>query len=372
MGDPAQDRIARLEDAVERLERTVIDLQGAAHWLVRRQPNLREWARTRVRDATSPRLGVLRQHAPRRLTVPRDYLSVPPPQPAPSICVVTPSLDQARYLERTLCSVLCQDYPALEYVVQDGGSEDGSAELLEAYGPRLARWTSEADDGQADAVNRGFADSGCEIMAYVNSDDMLLPGTLATVARHMAENPDVDVLYGHRLVVDEADRVVGSWVMPEHDDEMLRWLDFIPQESLFWRREAWERAGGQMNADLHYALDWDLLLRLQASGARIERLPRFLGAFRIHPIQKTTSALRLGERECRRIREELHGGPVDWDAAEAVTRAYTRRHLSLHARHVLKTTLSRGDRVDAMEVIRSAAEPRRGRPGARVPALETT
>jgi glycosyltransferase involved in cell wall biosynthesis len=286
--------------------------------------------RGRLRAWSVPRLGELRQHAPQPLRVPSSYLRTDPPSPAPRISIVTPSFRHGAFIERTIYSVLSQGYPNLEYVVQDGGSDDGTVDVLRRYEDQLASWASEPDGGQADAINRGFARTGGELMGYLNSDDLLLPGALAHVASYMAANPEVDAVYGQRVLIDDHDREVGLWVVPPHDDDILGMADFVPQESLFWRRRAWERAGGRMDDSFHYALDWDLLLRLRDSGARIHRLPRFLGAFRIHDAQKTQAGGRKRDAEADRIRLRSQGRPMTGDEAYARTRAFLRRHIVHH------------------------------------------
>ena len=147
-------------------------------------------------------------------------------------------------------------------------------------------------------------------MAYLNSDDLLLPGSLAYVARYFAAHPEVDVIYGQRVMVDEHDRQIGIWVLPPHDDEELALLDFVPQETLFWRRSAWEAAGAHVDASLSFAMDWDLLLRFRESGARIVRVPRFLGAFRVHEDQKTANWFDQALIECEALRLRVHGRPI--------------------------------------------------------------
>jgi hypothetical protein len=279
------------------------------------------------------RLGVLWQHPPRPLRVPAHYLTTEPPTPAPSISIVTPSLDQGEFIGRTISSVLSQGYPSLEYVVQDGGSRDATLDVLRAREGQLTRWSSEPDDGQADAINRGFAHTSGEIMAYLNSDDVLLPGALAAVGRYFAEHGEVDAVYGHRILIDAHDRQVGSWVMPRHDDEMLRWSDSVPQETLFWRRRIWERAGGAMDPSFRFAIDWDLLLRFVDAGARIVRLDRYLGAFRVHAAQKTTVQARLGEQESDRLRERCHGRSIPWPEAYEHLQPYLRAHVRAHTLH---------------------------------------
>lgn len=244
--------------------------------------------RTRARRAVGIRLVDLVQYPPRPLeTAPPDPR--PLPAGAPSFSIVTPSLDQAAFLPRTIESVLSQGYPRLEYGVQDGGSTDGTREILERERPRLAFAVSERDRGQADALNRAFARTSGEVLAWINSDDFLLPGALATVARAFAARPDVDVIYGHRILVDADGDEIGRWVLPASTHLILPWADWIPQETLFFRRRIWERSGGRLDESFHYALDWDLLLRFRDRGARFLRVPKFLGAFRIHPAQKTTA-----------------------------------------------------------------------------------
>jgi GT2 family glycosyltransferase len=294
---------------------------------------VRARAEQRVRWWLAPKLGRLRQHPPEPLSVPRSYARTRPPEPAPSITVVTPSYCQARFLETTIESVTGQGYPALEYVIQDGGSEDGSVDVIRSHADDLARWESAPDRGQADAINRGFAGTSGEIMAWLNSDDVLLPGTLAYVARYLARHPNVDAVYGNRLLMDEQGRKIGTWVLPAHDDRALRLIDFVPQETLFWRRDLWERAGGGLDESLAFALDWDLLLRFAETGARLVRLSRFLAGFRVHDEQKTTTQHDVGIEEADRLRERVLGRPMPHAEALEAVQPYLRRHVPLHLLH---------------------------------------
>jgi glycosyltransferase involved in cell wall biosynthesis len=256
----------------------------------------------------APRLGILNQHEPIRLSLPAHYALERPPAPPPRISIVTPSFRQAAFIERTIASVLGQDYPDLEFVVQDGASQDGTREILQRYSERIASWESRRDEGQTQAINRGFARTSGEIMAWLNSDDILLPGTLAYVANFFNAHPQVDVVYGHRILIDEKDRQIGRWILPEHNDEVLSWADYVPQETLFWRRRIWDKAGGCVDESFRFAMDWDLLVRFRDSGAKFARLPRFLGGFRIHPHQKTSAAIAgVGFEEMNRIRERILG-----------------------------------------------------------------
>jgi FkbM family methyltransferase len=275
------------------------------------EPRRSRWSpRARLRFWTHPRLGTLHHYDPRPLTVPATYVRAQPPNPPPTISIVTPSYQQGRFLERTVYSILSQKYPALEYVVQDGGSTDETIDVLRRFERGLHLWRSGPDEGQGDAINRGFQETTGEIMAWLNADDLLLPGALAYVARYFARHPHVDVVYGNRVMIDERDGQIGTWVLPSHNARALTYADYIPQETLFWRRRIWEAVGGQVDPRFSYALDWDLLIRFSSAGARIVRLPHYIGAFRVHEAQKTTAQHATGAIECDVIRQRLHGRPV--------------------------------------------------------------
>ena len=134
---------------------------------------------------------------------------------APLFSIVTPSFNQGQFLEETIRSVLDQNYPRLEYVIQDGGSTDESVKVIEKYRGRLAHAESRKDKGQGHAINLGFAHATKgDIMAYLNSDDLLLPGSLNYVAAYFERHPKVDVVYGHRVVINEGSREIARWVLP--------------------------------------------------------------------------------------------------------------------------------------------------------------
>jgi Glycosyl transferase family 2 len=284
--------------------------------------------RARWKRFLSPRLNATPHHLPIPLHVPRRYAQLPKLSEPPTIAVVTPAYNHGHFLERTLRSVLDQNYPRLQYVVQDGGSRDDTANLLRRYHDRLAHWESRPDGGQANAINLGFRHVQGDIMAYLNSDDLLLPGALHYVAHWFSRHPNVDVVYGHRVLIDTKDREVGRWILPPHDDTILGWADYVPQETLFWRRRIWEKTGAAMDESFQFALDWDLLLRFRAAGARIVRMPRFLGAFRLHEAQKTSAQMATrGDAEIRRLRERTLGRPVAMTEVLFAIRSYLRRHV---------------------------------------------
>ena len=251
------------------------------------------------------RLGYLEHHAPRPLVLP------PPPTvplaAIPHVAIVTPSFGQGKFIGRTIESIIGQGYPALDYFLQDGGSRDETVAVLKSYGNRLV-WASAPDGGQAQAINLGFRRVSGEIMAWVNSDDLLLPGAIHAVVDHFNRHPDVDVIYGDRVLIDTEDREIGRWILPGHDAKVLTWVDYVPQETLFWRRRIWDAVGGMVDESFTFAMDWDLLLRFADAGARFAHLPRPLGAFRVHTQQKTSAMIgHIGLAEMDRIRLRIHG-----------------------------------------------------------------
>ncbi len=275
-----------------------------------------------------PRLWDARQYYSRRVRIDSAYYLEKPPADAQRIAIVTPSLNQGRFITATIDSVLGQNYPNLIYLVKDGGSTDGTEKILKSYGDRL-QWRSEPDTGQSNAVNRGFHEISGEIMAYLNSDDTLLPGTLAYVARVFRECPDVDLIYGHRIYIDRFGLDTGRCVLPPHDPETLKWADYIPQETLFWRSRVWETVG-PLDETFSFALDWDFILRAQTAGFCFRRVPRFLSCFRVHEQQKGVSIFDVGEEEMNRVRAKYLSGVVGKYEIRRAIMGYLIRQMLVH------------------------------------------
>ena len=143
-------------------------------------------------------------------------------------------------------------------------------------------------------------------MCWVNSDDVLTPGALHYVGAYFARHPHVDVIYGHRIIIDEHDEEVGRWFMPRHHHDTLKWTDLVPQETMFWRSHRYYEIGG-LDKSFQFALDWDILLRFEYAGFNIQRLPYFLGGFRVHEKQKTNAKIySIGEAEMDMLRRRIH------------------------------------------------------------------
>jgi len=206
----------------------------------------------------------------------------------PLVSIVTPSYNQASYLEETIRSVLGQRYEPLEYVVVDDGSTDGSAELAERYGDRLTLIRQE-NSGQPAAINRGFAATSGELMGYLNSDDTLLPGALETMVAELEREPKALLVYGDAEYTDERSARTGRLPAREFDiARMLRACDnHVVQPSTLWRREAWERYG-PFEEDAYYFFDFEFFLQFPPE--RVRRLQQPLSTYRIHPAAKSTGA----------------------------------------------------------------------------------
>jgi GT2 family glycosyltransferase len=223
----------------------------------------------------------------------------------PLVTIVTPSLNQGRFLGETIASILEQDYPHVEYLIQDGGSTDESAAVAAAFGDRLT-WISERDTGQSNAINRGMSRARGELVGWVNADDVLLPGALTKIVEAATRRPDAGLYFGDGELIDEHGILLQRIAAPSP----LRLWDLVHhsfplvQPAAFFRREFFERLGG-LQESLGYTMDWDLVIRL-AKLAPFEYVPAALARQRIHGATKTATG---GFRRYREIVEILrrHG-----------------------------------------------------------------
>jgi glycosyltransferase involved in cell wall biosynthesis len=236
---------------------------------------------------------------------------------------VTCSFQQGRYLEHAIRSVLDQRYPALEYIVIDGCSTDGSVEIIERHAPALAYWVSERDSGQTDALIKGFRQSRGEICGWLCSDDLLLPGALHAVAAYFRANPGVMAAYGDALWIDAE----GRFLRPKKEMAFNRFVflhdhNYIPQPSMFWRRELYESVNG-LDPGFDLAMDADLWDRFSIM-AGIGHIARYLSCMRFYAGQKTRSRRHEGRREDAAIRDRGDASAIRSTARRALARVLAR------------------------------------------------
>ena len=209
------------------------------------------------------------------------------PDLLPKITVVTPSYNQAQFLEQTILSVIGQGYPNLEYIIMDGGSKDGSVEIIKKYENNITYWQSKKDNGQGAAINEGFSRSTGDILCWINSDDLYMPGTLLKIGRMFKEISDPTILFGNCLhFYENSSKTRGSNIEKHHRELQLELCDYIIQPSSFWNRKAWEKTG-IINESFHYVFDWEWFIRAKRSGVQFSPLKDYLSLYRIHEAHKS-------------------------------------------------------------------------------------
>ncbi|HYV03201.1 MAG TPA: glycosyltransferase family 2 protein [Blastocatellia bacterium] len=219
----------------------------------------------------------------------------------PRISIITPTLNQAGFIDQTISSVLGQGYPDLEFIIIDGGSTDGTVDLIRKHERHLAYWVSEKDAGQSNAINKGLKRATGDIIAYINSDDYYLDGAFKRVADAYRENPDIDLWYGRCRIVDQfgakVDERIGSI---ERYDEILDLWDVwwkrrnFVQPEVFWTKRISKKVGA-FREDLNLVMDYEYWLRIFAAGGAARFIDAELAAFRLQPNQKSTQPARTAQ-----------------------------------------------------------------------------
>lgn len=202
------------------------------------------------------------------------------------ISIIIPSFNQAQYLEQTILSIINQNIENIEIIVMDGGSTDGSVDIIKKYSDKLAYWVSEPDRGQSHAINKGFARAKGDIIAWLNSDDLYLPNTLSTVLERFKSNPDVDLIYGDVINFDETEKEQYYKVAEFEPYDFLSRVS-IHQPAVFWRKHVFEKIGF-LDETLHYVMDYDYWMRIFFRFNTL-KIDKPLAKFRVHSASKTSS-----------------------------------------------------------------------------------
>ena len=251
--------------------------------------------------------------------------------PMPLVSIVTPSFNQAEFLEAAIQSVLSQDYPRIQYIVVDGGSTDGSVEILRRYEERLDGWVSEDDAGQTDAINKGFTQSTGEILAYLNSDDVYRPGAVEQAVQFLKQNPRIGMVYGDADYIDADGKIIGKFPAAQTDYRRLRQgYVHIPQQSAFFRADLWLQVG-PLDPSFQFAMDYDLWVRI-ASIATIAYIPRTWAEFRLHGDAKTLAEADRCWPEMIRVHKRLGGSRLSVIYAKYIVRQLLEPVLPLRLR----------------------------------------
>ena len=260
-------------------------------------------------------------------------MNLPPLPKQPLVSIVTPSYNQAAFLEQALISVLEQNYLRLEYIVVDGASTDGSVDIIRKYADKLTFWVSEKDGGQAEAINKGFSRAKGEIFAWLNSDDYYLPGTISAAVKVFREHPDLVLIYGNLLAVNEHSQTTNLLHYGQLTLEDLLCFQIIGQPAVFFRREAFEITGG-LDTSYHCFLDHHLWLRMALQG-RILHVDQTWAAARFHPAAKNRARSAEFSREAFRLFDWAKDHP---ELSPILARAPRPARASLHrvdARYML-------------------------------------
>jgi glycosyltransferase involved in cell wall biosynthesis len=235
------------------------------------------------------------------------------------ISIITPSFNQAQFLLAAMESVLSQKVEGLEYVIMDGGSSDGSAEIIRKHENRLSFWQSQKDGGHSAGLNAGFSRTSGEIMGWLNSDDYYLPGAFA-LARRLLDPEKAQLLIGNcKTIHEDSDKQSVSDVPGKHRANLISFYDYIIQPSTFWTRKAWEKTG-LLNEQLKYAFDWDWFIRASIAGVEVITTDEILSVYRIHPQHKSSTTDSARAEELASIYQKFHGAEIARQFKECLRR----------------------------------------------------
>jgi len=256
----------------------------------------------------------------------------------PCISIITPSYNQGHFIEETIQSILSQNYPNLEYIIIDGGSTDNTIEVIKKYESQITYWVSEPDRGQTHAINKGLEKATGDILAYLNSDDYYLPGTLHTVAEYFQNHPGTDLLHGRCCYVDAEGEPIGEQFGNLHTFEEIVDLwgvwwqrrQFV-QPEVFWTKRISDRVG-KFNESLYFVMDYEYWCRILLAGGKVGAIDRLLTCFRLTETQKSNQSDKVAEELLKVIQPWL------WNSSIPISR---RKRLSLQGQWLYQAVLLR-------------------------------
>lgn len=257
----------------------------------------------------------------------------------PLVSIITPSFNQGRFLEETIQSVLSQDYPHLEYIIVDGASTDGSVEIIRHYASQLSWWVSAPDQGQTDAINKGFAHANGEILAWINSDDTYLPGAVSKAVKFLIAHPEAALVYANANLIDEQGSVLGRFPAQQTSlTSLLHGSVHIPQQTTFFWARLWRKVG-PLDPTFQFAMDYDLWVRL-AKLAPLVYTPQLWANFRLHGEGKSETLDNRCYPEMIQVYRREGGGRISWLAVRWFFRRILYAWLPLPLRLRLRQILS--------------------------------
>ena len=221
------------------------------------------------------------------------------------VSIVTPSFNQGQYLEKTINSVLSQDYDNLEYFIIDGGSTDNSVNIMKKYEKKISGWVSESDKGQSHAINKGINLCDGEIFGYINSDDYYEPELISNIVKIFIDNPNIDIIYGNFNYVDKDHLLLSNqYTIPFIPGIFIYDFDFICQPASFWRKDVFDKCG-TFNEELQYLMDYEFFLRCYKYGMNYKYVNRTIANLRLHSDCKTISGQRDFKIKYKKIRQDI-------------------------------------------------------------------
>jgi glycosyltransferase involved in cell wall biosynthesis len=239
-------------------------------------------------------------------------------QSYPKISIVTPSYNQGKFIEQTILSVIGQNYPNLEYIIIDGGSTDNTIEIIKKYEKYITYWISQKDNGQSEAINKGFRIATGSILAWLNSDDYYLPNILFEIANKFSVDKP-KIVFGNCIHIKEGtNKIWGSRVDKKHESFNLLYEDYIIQPSSFWNKLTWDLVGN-VNENLHYGFDWDWFIRALQKEVLFESCQQYFSIYRIHENHKSGTGADKREKELQEIYKNYAGAEMEQLFAYLIT-----------------------------------------------------